>query len=139
MARLLLLAALLASAPFAQACGYCVEDRMAAVYDHAIVVQALERKHEVVFLAIEGATPARADLRTVESAVEATRGVDRGTARVSLEGASVSFAYDPRKPGLGSVLRAIEKTLAMRGLSLSILRVIGEPSAIPPRAATAAR
>ena len=140
MARLLLLVALLAGTPFARACGYCAEDRMAAVYDHAVVVRALERRHEVAFLAIEGARPARAEVRrAIESAVYATRGVDRDTARVSLEGASISFAYDPRRPGLGLVLRAIEEKLAARGLSLSILRVIAETSAIPPRAAAAAR
>jgi len=107
------------------ACGYCVEDKMAAVYDHAIVVRALERRHEVAFLAIEGALPAGGELRrSIESSIDAAQGVDRGTARVSLDAASLSFAYDPRKPGLGPVLRAIEKTLAAKGLSLSILRVI---------------
>jgi hypothetical protein len=112
------------------ACGYCIEDRVAAVYDHAIVVRALERRHEVAFLAIEGALPAGGDLRrSIESAIGATPGVDRSTARVSLEGSSLSFAYDPRKPGLGPVLRAIEKTLAARGLSLSILRVINDAPA----------
>jgi hypothetical protein len=109
------------------ACGYCVEDRVAAVYDHAIVVRALERRHEVAFLAIEGALPAGGDpRRSIESAIGTTPGVDRSTARVSLEGSSLSFAYDPRKPGLGPVLRAIEKTLAARGLNLSILRVIND-------------
>lgn len=127
------------------ACGYCVEDRVAAVYDHAIVMRALERRHEVAFLAIEGTLPASGELRrSIESAIGATQGVDRGTARVSLESASLSFAYDPRKPGLGPVLRAVEKTLAAKGLSLSILRVINDAptqSAAPvqPQAALQAR
>lgn len=140
MARVLLLLALLAGAPFARACGYCVEDKMAAVYEHAIVVRALERKHQVAFLAIDGASSPRAELRrAIESEIDAIRGVDRGTARVSLESASISFAYAPGGRGAGSVLRRVEKALAARGLSMSILRVIDETSVMPPRAATAAR
>jgi hypothetical protein len=109
------------------ACGYCIEDRVAAVYDHAIVVRALERRHEVAFLAIEGALTGGGDLRrSIESGLGTVTGIDRGTARVSLESASLSFAYDPRKPGLRPVLRTIEKTLAAKGLSLSILRVIDD-------------
>ena len=37
---LVALAAALVAGP-AQACGYCVEDKIAAVYDHALVSQAL--------------------------------------------------------------------------------------------------
>jgi hypothetical protein len=107
------------------ACGYCVEDRVAAVYDHAVVVRALERKHRVAFLAIGGTVSQGGELlRSIQSELGTVKGIDRGTARVSLESAALSFAYDPRKSGLGPVLRAIEKTLAAKGLSVSILRVI---------------
>jgi hypothetical protein len=129
-----LLAALmfLFAARDALACGYCVEDKMAAVYDHAIVVRALERRHEVAFLAIEGPLPADGR-RSIESAIDAIRGVDRGTVRVSLDAASLSFAYDPRRPGLGPALRAIENTLAAKGLSFSILRVIDDAQRLSAR------
>jgi len=104
---------------------------MAAVYDHAIVVRAMERRHEVAFIAVEGAPVTHADwLR----AIDAARGIDRGTLRLSPENSSLSFAYDPRGPGLGSILRTIEKTLAAKNLSLSVLRVI---DAAPPHAAVA--
>jgi hypothetical protein len=126
-AYLLAALAFLFAARDALACGYCVEDKVAAVYDHAVVVRALERRHEVAFLAIEGTIPQRGDvLRSIESELSAVKGIDRGTARVSLESASLSFAYDPRQAGLGPVLRAVEKTLAAKGLSLSILRVIDD-------------
>jgi hypothetical protein len=109
------------------ACGYCVEDRVAVVYDHGIVVRALERRHEVAFLAIEGEIPQRGDVRrSIESELGAVKGVDRGTARVSLESASLSFAYNPGLPGLGSILRTLEQQLAARSLRVSILRVINE-------------
>ena len=37
----------------ALACGYCVEDKIAAAYDHAVVVRAADRHHQVAFLSIE--------------------------------------------------------------------------------------
>jgi len=64
----------------AQACGYCVEDKIAATYDHAVVTRALAEKHHVVFLHVDGAVPGR---KALEDAVYSAPGVDRGTARVS--------------------------------------------------------
>jgi hypothetical protein len=116
---------LLAPAAAAVACGYCVEDRVAAAYDHSVIVRALDRKHEVAFFAIEGAIAANSQLsREIQNALESTRGVDRGTARVSLPAGSLSFAYDPARQKLGPIVRGIEKTLAPKGLSASLLRVI---------------
>ena len=53
--RVLLVAALLALSQQALACGYCVEDKIAAVYDHATVTHALAQKHQVAFFHVEGA------------------------------------------------------------------------------------
>jgi len=109
----------------ALACGVCVEDRVAAAYDHAVVVRSLERKHEVVFLAIEGDVAASARLsREIQGALDSTPGVDRGSARVSLPSASLSFAYDPARNKLGPIMSALEKSPALKGLRLSLLRVI---------------
>ena len=118
-------AILLLAPAAALACGVCVEDRVAAAYDHAVVVRSLERRHEVVFLAIEGEIAASARLsREIQAAVESAGGVDPGSARVSLASASLSFAYDPGRQKLGPIMRALEKALASKGLSLSLLRVI---------------
>jgi hypothetical protein len=107
------------------ACGVCVEDRVAASYDHAVVVRSLDRKHQVVFLAIEGEIAASPRLsRQIRGAVESAAGVDRSSARVSLAAASLSFAYDPSRHKLGPIMSAIEKSLAPKGLSVSLLRVI---------------
>jgi hypothetical protein len=116
---------LLAPAAAAVACGYCVEDRVAAAYDHSVIVRALDRKHEVAFFAIEGALAANSQLsREIQNALESTRGVDRGTARVSLPAGSLSFAYDPARQKLGPIMRGLEKTLEPKGLRTSLLRVI---------------
>ena len=125
------LAALLLLVPpaAAMACGHCVEDKVAAAYDHSVIVRALDRKHEVAFLAIEGAIAASPRLSLeIQNALESTRGVDRGTARVSLPAGALSFAYDPARHKLGPIVRALEKTLAPKGLSTSLLRVINQGS-----------
>ena len=121
------LAALLLFVPAAAAiaCGYCVEDRIAAAYDHSVIVRSLERKHEVAFFAIEGPIAASpAFRREIRDALESIGGIDRGTARVSPDAASLSFAYDPARRKLGPIMGALEKKLAPRGLRISLLRAI---------------
>lgn len=121
------LAALLLLVPPAAAiaCGHCVEDKVAAAYDHSVIVRSIERRHEVAFFAIEGAIAESPRLsREIQKALESVGGVDRGTARVSLPAGSLSFAYDPARQKLGTIVRVLEKTLAPKGLSPSLLRVI---------------
>jgi hypothetical protein len=89
------------------ACGYCVEDKIAAAYDHAVVVSALDRRHEVAFLSIEGG-PAKGQERAIAGAVESVAGVDRGTVRVSIESGSV------------------RKKLAAKGTRASLLKVLDD-------------
>ncbi|HKU45280.1 MAG TPA: hypothetical protein VJQ58_00230, partial [Burkholderiales bacterium] len=71
--RAALLALLVAAGP-AWACGYCVEDKIAAVYDHVVISRALAAKHQVAFMHVEG----RANRQALEQAANAA-GADRGT------------------------------------------------------------
>src|SRR3954465_1750179 len=93
-------AALLAATTAALACGYCVEDKIAAVYDHAVVTQAFARKHHVVFLHVDGTAASRTLL---ERAAYAAPAVDAGSVRVAGDLLTVSFAYDPRRATLGAI------------------------------------
>jgi hypothetical protein len=82
---------------FAAACGVCLEDKMAATYDHAVITTAFNRGHVVVFAEMSGAfTEGKAQEREIIRAVEATPGVDRGSVRVSFYPAAISFAFDER-------------------------------------------
>jgi hypothetical protein len=97
------------------------------VYDHAVIVRALERRHPVVFLAIEGPLAgASAGRKALEGTLRKVPGVDPGSLRVSIESAALSFAYDPGGKGLGAVMSGLDRTLGAKGLSLSLLRVIDE-------------
>ena len=103
----------------AQACGYCVEDKIAAVYDHAVITRAAAAKHQVVFMHVEGAATRPA----LEQAANAA-GADRGSVRVSADLLTVAFAFDPQR-GLGAIHSAMEKRL--QGVSLMPFQVMDRP------------
>ena len=109
----------------ALACGYCVEDKIAAAYDHAVVVSALDRRHEVAFLSMEGGPP-KGQERAIAGAVESVAGVDRGTVRVSIEDGAVSFAFDPARAPESSIVGSVRKKLAAKGARTSLLKVLDD-------------
>jgi hypothetical protein len=126
-----ILATVITSTAFA--CGYCIEDKIAAVYDHAVATRAIAQEHQVVFFAVEGnIPPGEASRRTLEAIVESVVGVDKGSARVSVESASLSAAFDPAHAPFAGVERALSRKLAARGLSVAILRVMDKPAELKP-------
>src|SRR5436190_133950 len=117
MRSLLLLGVFLSGS--AVACGYCLEDKIAAAYDHGVITKAASQKHEVAFFHVDGTVPRQA----LEQAVYAS-GADRGTARIALEQQAVSFAYDPARAPLSSIHSKVEKRLASYKLTLMPLQVL---------------
>lgn len=118
------LAMLLAAALPAAACGICIEDRVAAVYDQPTVDRAVARRQQVAFFALNGSletTPATR--RAVTTALE--RAGIHGTVHVSLESATASVAFDPARTSLARVASAGNRALAPQALTLEALRVIG--------------
>jgi hypothetical protein len=134
---LLLTASLLFSGA-ALACGACVEDKMAAVYDHAVVTRALGQKHHVAFFHVEGRlVPGGATKRALESIAESTPGVDKGSARASLELVTLSVAFDPQRSTIVGLQKDIERRLASKKLSLMLLQVMDRPADFSPSAVAA--
>ncbi|MCD6042575.1 MAG: hypothetical protein K0R40_2178 [Burkholderiales bacterium] len=106
-------------------CGVCIDDKVASSYDHAVVMQAKQRGHEVAFFAIEGPLVRSAETRgAVLRAIRSASGVQGASARVSLENAALSFAYDPARTTHAAVGAALDARLAERRLSLRFLRVM---------------
>ena len=127
MGRILLVAALL-GASAAQACGYCVEDKIASAYDHALVAQSVAIGHHVAFYHLDGPLNASADTkRALSSAAESVPGVDKGSVRVSLETLTIAFAFDPKRTSLPAVQRTLDRKLAARNVAAFPLRVIEQP------------
>ena len=135
------------SAPAVRACGYCVEDKIASVYDHAVVTRALAQKHHVVYFHIDGlaAAPAGASAgagagapgsaraveatrRALERLGESTPGVDQGSVRVAVETFTIALAFDPQRTTLPAVVAALDQKFAARKLVVMPLRVIDKPA-----------
>lgn len=115
--------------PAAIACGHCVEDKVAAVYDHAVVTQARAQRHGVAYFAIEGDGLAGEPMRrALEQAAQRSDGAIPGSVRVSLELAALSLAFDPRRTSYPALRQAIQRKLASRHLRLQELKlVVAEP------------
>ena len=121
-------------APAALACGYCVEDKIASTYDHAVVTRALALKHQIGYFHIDGPIAAGGTAENVRRALEAlaaaTPGVDQGSVRVSVDTFTLSFAFDPQRTPMVAVMAALDKKLAARKLTLLPLRIIDKPAQI---------
>ena len=116
---------LIGLASTALACGYCIEDRIAAVYDYDVVTRALSRNHRVMFFAVEGViVPGEKSQRALKAAVESLTGVDKGSARVSADPAALSAAFDPDRVSSTAMEGALSRKLAPRGLSVTTIRVM---------------
>lgn len=106
----------------AMACGYCVEDRIAAVYDYALAQRTLALKHEIVFFAWDGPlTRSDASKQKMMALGEAVPGVDKGSTRVSMEPAAISLAFDPQRSSAQAIEAALQKKLG--SMKLSIVRL----------------
>lgn len=119
------LAGFLFCASRALACGYCVEDKVASTYDHAVVLKALSQKHQVAFFHIDGPIPpGDSSKRWLESAAESVPGVDKGTVRVAVDTMTLSFAFNPGRVPLVAVQTGIDRKLAAKKLAVMPLKVI---------------
>ena len=111
----------------ALACGHCVEDRIAAVYDHALVQRTAASGQRLAYFALAGKlVPGEAARRDIASLAERTPGVSPGSARVSMEPGALAVAFDPRRSSAGSIETALRANLQASKLSLKLLQ--------PPRA-----
>ena len=109
----------------ALACGHCVEDRIAAVYDHALQAQTLARGHQLAYFSIDGlrGDPA-AQRRQIERALRAAVGVDAGSVRIALDPAALVAGFDPLRQPADPMAHALQRAFARQGMSLQLLRVV---------------
>jgi len=121
----LLASLLLMSTSSAIACGHCIEDKVAAVYDHAIVVKAVHEKHVVAFFGIEGPLVVNsASKQAIQKMLSSINGVDLNTSRISLETGSMSLAFNPIIVSYPTLLDTLDKKLKAKKLSVFPLEVL---------------
>ncbi|WP_460890787.1 hypothetical protein, partial [Ramlibacter alkalitolerans] len=119
--------ALLLGAP-AQACGVCIEDKVAATYDYRSVQDPLARGRLVVYCDVVGLR----DVQRARVAAARVRGVEARSVRVSAEPAAVSFVLDPKQQSAQAAVLAVQAALPA-GTRLAILRVEGGSPVVPTR------
>ena len=107
----------------ALACGVCLEDKVAAAYDHAVVSSALQRERAVVFAEVSGSMAPEALAKAARRAVGAVPGVEAGTVRAAASPGAVSFVVDPRVVAPEAAL-ARAQVAAGPALRLGLLKVL---------------
>ncbi|MET0543205.1 MAG: hypothetical protein ABWZ88_15780 [Variovorax sp.] len=118
--------ALVAFAPAASlACGACVEDKVAATYDHGVVEQAAANGDVMVFCEVAGSL----DAQRLRQVVRRVHGVKPQSVRVSAQPAALSFAVDPRAHSPRAAVEAAQRSL-VPGTRLTIVR-LRQPVAAP--------
>lgn len=127
-----LAAALIVGAPVsARACGVCVEDKVAATYDHAVIEAAIAGRRQVVFVAVDGAPPS-ADLKSrIAAAAARVRGIERGTLRIAASPPAFSFAMDAAQDAR-PVVASLQKALRDVDARLTLLRIMRDGRFIEP-------
>ena len=119
-----LLAAALVAPAAAQACGACLEDKVAATYDHAVVTGATQHGKLVVFAEPRsGADPAKVD-RALRAAASHASGVESSSVRTSQSPAAISFVLDPRGHDPDKTLAALRRGAKVADLELVLLKVL---------------
>ena len=78
------------------ACGYCLQDRIASVYDHVLVAKTKQLNQKMLYLVWDG--PAARDETTKHhllAIVSRIHGVTKDSVRVALEPPTIGLAYQP--------------------------------------------
>ena len=115
------------------ACGHCVEDRAAVVYDPGVVVSARNGNRQMAFYGIEGSSARMAEApRLVARTLASVRGVNPRSLRISTDAGALSFSYD-RRTTAAQVAAALDAALA--ALELRVVPMEGFNPAPSPRPA----
>jgi chloramphenicol 3-O-phosphotransferase len=118
-------------ADVAHACGACVEDKVAATYDHAVISQAMRRHQQVLFVGVDGPRAQLAGAR-LSQVTRRIRGVDTASVRTSASPAALSFAVDASQNPQATV-DAVRAALRDPQMQLTLIRIARDGVLIEPR------
>ena len=124
IAVLAAIVALGAVAPDAAACGACIEDKVAATFDYAVITKAAQRRQVVVFAEFAGEGAAAALEAPLRAAAARTPGIDASSVRTSGSPQALSFALDPAVSTPRAALAAIERGVRGTKVRLTFLRTM---------------
>jgi hypothetical protein len=114
------------------ACGACVEDRIAATYDHAVVLAAIAKRQQVVFVAVDGPTNAEKIAARTLAATFKVRGVKTSSLRTSIAPQAFSFALDAAQDPEAAVA-GFRKAIGDSSARLTLVRIVRDGALIEPK------
>ena len=106
----------------ALACGYCLQDRIASVYDHVLVTQTRQLNQKMLYLVWDG--PADHNEKTRRALIAITsriKGVTKGSVRVSLEPPTIGLAFQPLSISREQIETALLQKLRAKQIVVSVL------------------
>ncbi len=106
------------------ACGVCIDDKVAAAYDHDVVTRATDRGQVVVFAEVSGPGAAADFVPAARRAAARVPGVIAASVRAAEAPAALSFALDARVRSPEAALAAVEKAAAKAGVKLALLKIL---------------
>jgi hypothetical protein len=112
------------AASLAQGCGVCVEDRMAATYDHDRVIGAMDRGHQIVFTDVTSRELTRTEWHLLNWTVQSVRGVMKGSVRTSKSPMALSFEIDPKATSDATAIREINRRMGKQPIRISLIRTM---------------
>jgi hypothetical protein len=114
------------AASLARGCEVCVEDRMAATYDHEVFTRALNRGHQVVFTDITSRALTRTEWHLLAWTVQSVRGVMKGSVRISKSPMALSFEIDPKATAAAAAITEINRRMGKQPIRVSLIRTISQ-------------
>ncbi|KIF81450.1 hypothetical protein [Noviherbaspirillum autotrophicum] len=124
LAKALCLVAALAGAGPAGACGVCIDDKVAAVYDHEQVTRALNKGRVVVVCELTGAQEGGQLARQAGRTAQQLRGVEPGSVRAAPELPVLSFVLDPGAQSPETAVDGLRQRLRQQGITPTLLKVL---------------
>jgi hypothetical protein len=104
------------------ACGYCLQDRIASVYDHVLVKQTKQLNQKMLYLVWDGPADHNEKTRlTLIGITSRIKGVSKGSVRVSLEPPTIGLAYQPLSISSEQIETVLLQKLRDKKIVISLL------------------
>ena len=127
---LLATAAAIGMSGAAYGCGVCIEDKIAATYDHAVIRDAIAAHRQVIFVALDGNDATRIGER-IASAVVRVPGMQKASVRYAVAPPALSFAV-AKDVAPGKALAAFQKAVAGMDVRMRIVRIMRDGALVDP-------
>mgnify|MGYP001273053532 CR=1 FL=1 len=107
----------------AQACGFCIEDKIASVYDHALIIRAIGNGERVVFCSISSDI-ANPNWDHVTRSIRSAPSVDAKSVKFSKDTLALAFTYQADQIQLADLVQSLKDKLAKSRLTLEVIKTI---------------